>query len=360
MERVLTSRDRSEWTKTVESMSYKDVFDTVEYAALFEEHFRQEAVLFDFHEGNGRAVHIFFKRKINEIEGLRETDILREKDLYDLTSPWYFGGLLLSGRSDKELLQNFFRAFKDYCNRNNVVSEFIRFHPMFTEHMHLDGIMDLKKFNDVVYIDLRQDKDLILKNMKDTNREKIRKARRNEVSVTPAKEAGEIEEFHRLYTDSMERKNARDYYFFSCDFMKDVLRSFPDDSILLLARYRNRLIGGIIILGKYDYAYSYLSASDPEFLSLGANNILKYEAMLWAKQKGYRYFILGGGNAVGDSLFKFKASFSNTFMSFFVGRIIYDRRLYDLLSEEKIRHEEKRGEKIPFESDFFPRYRLGA
>lgn len=356
MEKVLTTNNLTEWANAIEGMNGKDVFDTVEYVALFERYFNQQGLLFEFQEKGGRVVHIFFKRKIDKIDGLEE--ILNQKDVYDLISPWYFGGLLLSDFSNKALLQKFFGIFKEFCHRNNVVSEFMRLHPMLTEHMYLDGIMELKKFNDVVYIDLQQEEDAIWKNMKDTNREKIRKARKNNVEVTISKNTADIEEFHRLYINSMERKNARSYYFFSLDFFKDILNIFCEDSTLILARHKGGLIGGIIMLGKYDYVYSYLSASIPEFLPLGANNILKYEGAMWAKRKGYKYFILGGGNSVGDSLFKFKSSFSDTYKGFFTGRVIYNQASYDRLCEIKIEDEKRKGKIVPGEADFFPRYRL--
>ena len=356
MEKVLTTKNLTEWTNAIEGMNGKDVFDTVEYVALFERYFKQQALLFEFQEKEGRVVHIFFKRKINKIYGLE--DIFGKKDIYDLVSPWYFGGFLLSDPSNSELLQKFFGIFKEFCHRNNIVSEFMRLHPMLTENIYLDGVMELKKFNDVVYIDLQQEEGVIWKNMKDTNREKIRKARKNNVEVTVSKDAADIEEFHRLYINAMERKNARSYYFFCLDFFKDILNIFSEDSTLILARHKGLLIGGVIMLGKYDNVYSYLSASIPEFLPLGANNILKYEGAMWAKRKGYKYFILGGGNSIGDSLFKFKSSFSDTYKGFFTGRVIYNRVSYDRLCEIKIEAEKRKGKIAPGETDFFPRYRF--
>lgn len=358
MHTIVTTDNAKEWKDIVEAMPAKDVFYTAEYMKLFEKYFDQQAFLFDFKNGSNRILHTFFKRKIDTGIFSSEETAVRGRDMYDLVSPWYFGGLLMNGSGCERSLPDFFSAFREYCIQNNIVSEFMRLNPMFTQESYLGGFVDLKKFNDIVYIDLSQDEDVIWRNMKDSNREKIRKARRNKVVISNTRNDSDVEEFHRLYLDSMKRKNAGSYYFFSLDFLKDIFSFFPEDSTLLLARYQGKLIGGIMMLGKYDCAYSYLSTSDPDFLNLGANNILKYEGTNWAKKRGYRYFVLGGGNAVNDSLFKFKASFSNTYRSFFIGTIVYNKELYDLLTGLKIRHEEKTGKYVSSKRDFFPRYRL--
>ena len=73
----------------------------------------------------------------------------------------------------------------------------------------------------------------------------------------------------------------------------------------------------------------------------------------WAKAKGLKRFILGGGYGEDDGIFKYKKSFSpNGIHKFYIGKKIFDRDKYDELI--KIRNSD-----LSFDKDtlYFPQYR---
>ena len=71
---------------------------------------------------------------------------------------------------------------------------------------------------------------------------------------------------------------------------------------LLLARYRDRFIAGIILCWFKDIAYYKFSASDDKFLNLRANQLLIWTAIRLAQQHSCKIF-----NFVNEGLSKYKS-----------------------------------------------------
>ncbi|WP_218143812.1 GNAT family N-acetyltransferase [Planococcus faecalis] len=108
----------------------------------------------------------------------------------------------------------------------------------------------------------------------------------------------------------------------------------------------------LVIFGS-ENCYSFLGGTDREYFHLSANNYLKYEIIKWAKEKGLKRFILGGGYGADDGIFKYKKSFApNGVCSFYVGKKVFNEEKYNELVQ-------MRNEDMGFESDnlFFPKYR---
>jgi lipid II:glycine glycyltransferase (peptidoglycan interpeptide bridge formation enzyme) len=104
------------------------------------------------------------------------------------------------------------------------------------------------------------------------------------------------------------------------------------------------------------YAYNYLSCSDYNYPTSGTNDILQFKALDWARKRGLRTYLLGGGMGGEDSLFHFKAKFSEQRANFFIGRRIHLPQAYAKLCQEKIERENSRPEEF-FSRHWFPLYR---
>src|SRR5699024_6035145 len=82
-----------------------------------------ESVVFEHVSSNGKIQHMFIKREIpTPIKG---------EIYFDIVTPYGYGGpVVLEGENTTLLVKEFEQEFEKYCKANNIVNEFVRFHPI--------------------------------------------------------------------------------------------------------------------------------------------------------------------------------------------------------------------------------------
>jgi len=359
--------DAEKWQSLVNKYHQGDIFFTAQYAMAFEaskgetkEVFGGEAFLFFYGNEQNYIIYPFFKRRISE---LPFCSMLGSKceNWFDIASPYGYSGPLAYVREpelEERLWQEFWKQFHNHCIRSGIVTEFARLHPYFKNSVPLSKLTnaDIAKRSEVVYIELEQHETLIRKNMSKGNRSSVSKARRSGVEIRCSNSKDELDAFYQLYVATMERNEAKRAYFFAREFVDDTFQLLGENVKLFTAWHKDQPLAASLFLFKGNLAHYYLSGSNADFLYLCPNNLLLYEAILWAKERGYKILNLGGGNEPNDSLFQFKSSFSKTTAGFYTYGRLHKGREYKELCEARERYEKlSRGNMVQF--DQFPRYR---
>ncbi len=251
-------------------------------------------------------------------------------------------------------MNKFYHIFKNYCIENNIVSEFVRFHPLYNNQAYSPGDVKNYPINETVVVDLSWPPDEIWENFTSACRNKIRKARRFGVKVSQDLRFENLDRFHELYINTMERLKAQPYYHIQKNWLYRLVELLSENVALFHAKYEDRIIMSAIFLISNQFVHYFLSGSDDDTSHIAANNLLLYEVALWAKNRGKEVLHLGGGLQPRDNLFQFKASFSPLRATFFVGKAIHNAEIYEELCRRKRVAEE--GHAI--DSDFFPKYRF--
>ncbi|MBM4273382.1 MAG: GNAT family N-acetyltransferase [Deltaproteobacteria bacterium] len=347
---VLTYTDpgqRRRWCALCHDFKKIDIYYYPEYARLFELHGDGEARLFVYYETpEDLILYPFLTRRINEVPIFSDLP----DDVVDITAPYGYGGYLPS--SPRVSFKNFYEVFKKYCNDHNIISEFIRFHPLLNNHFNLTEDIEIQKWNDTVVMDLTQGVPELQRNISPTCRNKIRKALKHGVTVFKDKDFSHVDRFFYLYTKTMNRLEAHDYFYFSKSWFYEMIRLLKNNMVLFHAWYQGSIIMSAIFLYTKDYIHYYLSGSIHNMRHLAANNLLLYEVALWAMERGIKSFHLGGGYQPDDSLFNFKASFSPVRTPFYIGKVVHQPENYRRLCR---RWEKEMGG--PGDGQFFPAYR---
>jgi len=341
--------DDKEWNKIVELLPGKNIYITQEYNKLFEKHFCDEALLFVFGNESDFVVHPVWKRSID-----LPFAKLPEK-YFDVMSPWYHAGptMKLEDSSFQEKLgKEFLTAFHDYCVKNKIVSEFIRFYPVINNHTPFSDILNMKKIGDVVIVNLDRTVDEIFRSFSKVCRKNIRRATKSGIEVFNSNKTEDIQKFFEIYSKSMERKKAIEFYKFSYEFLKDLFELLKDNATMFFATYKDNIIVGDIVLHKYGIAEDYLRGFDPSFSNMRPNNMLVYVIVQWCKEQGNKLFNLGGGQSTGDELFRFKSGFSKTTAEYYVSGIVHNQEIYDSLCKKWETHV-----KTIENKEYFPLYR---
>lgn len=325
----------------------KDIYYNVYYGKLYENTEHGKLETFEVDSEYGKIEHIFIKREI---------EMSTERKYYDIVTPYGYGGPIITECNDKEkLLAQFEKNFTEYCTKNNIVSEFIRFHPIFENALDFKGIYDVVYSRHTVGTNLKDYDDPVQAEFSKSLRREIRKAEKNGVTVRTILEPKDLSVFKKLYEETMDRNEADAYYYFPDSYYEYIIKYLGKSVLEIQLIYENEIIASEMYFIEGDLMHAHLLGSSQKMLDLDAGALLEATAARWGHEHGYRYIHHGGGrtSAEDDSLYTYKKKYGkNTEFDFYVGKKIWDREKYDELVAKR---EGELNHKI--DSDYFPKYR---
>ncbi len=362
---VVSSQQNSRWNEIVRSFAHWDIYYLNEYAHSFEIHGDGEALLIYFvwadraadaddiqEQKECRLCYAVMKKDIGRDE--RFASALQRDVWYDLETPYGYGGFLLQGTFTDEARESFEREMYAFAKREKIVSQFVRFYPVYRNDIPYAGLTDSKTryLRDTIYIDTT-DKENIMVNMDSKNRNMVRKAVKNGVSICHDK--GEhLDEFIQIYEATMAHDHAAAYYYFEREYYEYLIEHMGEHVEFFYSVYEGKYIGAAMFFYNGEYMHYHLSGMYAQYRSTAATNLLLYEAALWAHEQGIRLIHLGGGMEAEDSLFGFKKQFNKKGrLPFYVGRTIFDEQSY----RELLRLRKEKDNSFDTENGFMIQYR---
>lgn len=336
--------DRSEeWDSVVRSFKDYDTFWLSGYAKGFKIHGDGEPLLFYYEDMTTRGINVVMKRDVSQ--DIHFEGKIEKKKYFDFTSPYGYGGWIIEGENSQKL----FQEYEMWCEKNEIICEFIRFHPVIENHKFSENYYEVIPLGNTIAIDLSSP-EKIWNNFKSTCRTRIRKAQKSGVRIYKGQYKEIYSTFKSIYNETMIKDHAQNYYFFGDNYFTSVLEDLPNNAQVFYAIYEGKVISAAIMLmanGKMSY---HLSGTLTDYLHLSPNNLLLYEAALWGYENRCKTLYLGGGlGSAEDDLFRYKKTFyqKGDAKRFYIGKKTYIQSKYDeLLSLRE-----------PIESGFFPMYR---
>ena len=339
---IYSIEDNTKWDDIVSSFANYDVYYLSGYVKAFQIHGDGDPQLL-YYEANGlKAIYVYMKRK-TAIEGY-----------YDSVTPYGYGGVLFDGYTSETNLQAFWNAYVEKMKEEGIVDNFVRYHPVLANAVPMKQISTVIDLGKTIAFDLASP-EVIWENIISKNRNMIRKAEKNGITIEHGKGMDLLDKFTEIYNATMDKDHAEEYYYFRRPFYESIDRDLQDNYEMFYAMYEGRPIAMSIMIfanGRLNY---HLSGSDIEYRNLAPSNLLLYKAALWGYEQGCKTFHLGGGVGSGeDNLYKFKAAFNkNSDYQFSIGKEIFDQEKYD----ELVALRAKQDPDFNPESMFFPLYR---
>lgn len=325
----------------------KDIYYNEYYGKLYEDTENGKLEKFEVVSEYGKIEHIFIKRKI---------EIGDDNNWYDIVTPYGYGGPIITECKNKEkLLDQFTENFTEYCANNNIVSEFIRFHPIFENALDFQNIYDVTYSRHTVGTNLKDYDDPVQAEFSKSLRKEIRKAEKNGVTVKTILGPQDLSVFKKLYEETMDRNGAEDYYYFPDSYYEYILKYLNKFVLEIQLIYEDEIIASEMYFIEGDLMHAHLLGSNQKMLDLNAGALLEATAARWGHEHGYRYIHHGGGrtSAEDDSLYTYKKKYGkNTEFDFYVGKKIWNKEKYDelvSLREKELNHK--------IDSEYFPKYR---
>lgn len=321
-----------------------DIYLDENFGKLYEKVEHGKAEIFRYEDENGIIENQFLKREIDiEIAG---------KKYYDLVTPYGYGGPFIEKLigNKEELLRGFEKAFSEYCMKNNIVSEFVRFHPVVKNHEDFEEMYNAQYMRKVAITKLDEE-DPVQNQFGKYCRKKIRQVLKKGVTYKVTKAPEHIDKFKEIYYDTMDRNNATDYYYFDDEYFNNILKYYRENLIFIEAFLEEKVIATEICFVANGVIYAHLAGTLHEYLDYSPAYILNYAIVTWGIENGYKIFFQGGGrtNSEDDSLYEFKKRFAGLYDGeFYIGKKIWNEDVYKKLCDLR---------NVDINEEFFPAYR---
>lgn len=328
------------WRKIISRTFQHDFYHTWSYSCLVKQ---DEPVLCVAFKGDDFIAVPLIARKI------------KGTDFYDCTSVYGYCGPV-SNLPFESLSPDHIKYFQTellkFFKSRQFISVFIRLNPFLDQAVVFRDFGEIREINKTVAIDLRLPEDKQLEGYRESHSRRIRKLRREGYVVKDASSQAEIDAFIKIYNDSMTRLNADSYLIFSKEYFYKFLDNQCFESKVLLARKDNEITAGAVFAFTDRIIQYHLSGFKDEFRQDAPMKLIIDEARKIGVEKHMDFLHLGGGfsGSSDDSLFYFKAGFSDIRFTFSAWQLITDQSVYaSLIDFFKI--------KIEKSDNYFPVYR---
>jgi hypothetical protein len=238
-----------------------------------------------------------------------------------------------------------------FLEEEKNVSVFCRLHPIINHDILVETFGSLVDNGKTIAIDLTPTIETQRSKYRRQYRSKIRQMREKGFYLKKATSREEVQAFVKIYNENMARVKAESYYYFNESYFFNMLNSADFESSVLLLYLGEEITSGAFVTFSNNIMQFHLAATNNEYLHEGPMKLLIDEATLIGRENKMHFLHLGGG--VGgneDSLFEFKAGFSDKILNFKTWRFVSDPDVYKNLVVD-------RWGKYDIRSDFFPLYR---
>lgn len=349
---VLETAEVDRWREILQRCVAYDVYHLPEYHLLAEEREKVRATLFVHEAASVLTAMPLLLRRIDDVEGVHAPG------WWDATSVYGYVGPVSSSEHPSEVAESFGRYLRDYLESERVVSAFSRLHPILgQESFRGTSGGQIVEVGPTVAIDLSSSLTTQRKQYVKGHRYDIRRAEREGVTCFHDREWVHFEAFVDIYHATMRRAGAAGGYFFGQAYFARLRELLGSHLQLFVALKDGVVLSGALFTICNSILQYHLAGTDSRFLELAPSKLIIDAVRIWGAEMGARIFHLGGGvGSREDSLFRFKAGFSDLRYRFRVWQMIVDEERYRDLVAQKRTWTESQGSEAA-DADYFPSYR---
>jgi hypothetical protein len=339
MKKLITIQDRLEWIHYVNKAAEYDFYHTWHYHSL---ETTDTPLLFVYEQNQDFIAIPLLKRSIPE------------STYFDLTCVYGFSGPFSNKKMkdlDDDLIEQFKADFLKFLDDEKIVSVFCRMHPFYPQQLVLEkfgGVCDNGK---TVVMDLSVNIEEQRRKYKPKTRRAINIAREKGYRLVEESGAQAIKTFFELYSQSMKRVGASEYYYFNENYFSKVVNTEEYDARIVMVYDGDIVIASTIIMLTNGIMQGHLIGVRPEYVEFSPIRYLVDELTIFGRIAGINYFNLGGG--VGfkeDNVFQGKIALTDLTFDYKSWRYIANPCVYKQLLAQKGINEDT-------DVDFFPLYR---
>lgn len=332
---VWNEKDCKYWNQIIElHMGNEPMLKAGYYKLFTDSDNRGMAVLYKC--DSGIIIYPFMKRAIPGFH-----------DCFDIISAYGYGGPYASSNITAYHWKEFWLLFSDWCSKNEIISEVIKFGLLGNENCFYPGKTETVMNN--IVRSLEADSEELYREYAYKVRKNVRRAEKYKLAFEIDKEKKKLDQFLEIYYGTMDRRNADQMYYFDKNFFKIIDSELGDNSCIFFVNYDEMPVSAELVLMSEENMYSYLGGTNPDYFEMRPNDYLKVKMIEWGHENGYKNYILGGGHGSEDGIYRYKKSFApNGIKEFKIGSRIIDDVKYRQICDQK---------GVDADNDFIPAYR---
>ncbi len=266
--------------------------------------------------------------------------IVRRLDPFgsDLISPYGYPGPLF-----RESTAGFLRAavgeWTGALRQRGVVSGFFRLHPLLpvpAEVLQAHGC--LTRRGSTVSVDLTLSEQSIWDGFRRGHKLDMKRAQRQGLLCTMDYGGGPLEEFMDMYQETMDRVGAAEFYYFPPAYFQELREVLSERLwVCTVRRPDGEAVAGALFVACGPIVQYHLSGTRTAAQALGPNKLMIDCAWRAARARGCQVLHLGGGvGSAEDSLFQFKAGFSDRRHPYYTWQVIFLDEVYQVLTTRRL------------------------
>lgn len=320
---ILEFNDKEEWFRVLKEFKKRDIYFDHRYYQMHRDYGDGEPKCLVVDHKGKKILYPFLMNSINQL-GYK-----LDNQYYDIQGVYGYNGPLYDS-FDKDLINAFKSELNEYCNSNNIIAEFTRFHPLLNNHLGTDNYYNVIVDRKTASVNLQNNYSDVKKSFSSSTRRNIKKAENNNLAVCVHKGSYPLKkEFIELYLHTMERVNSNKYLKFNEKYFSTLFTEVKP--IQFTVKYENKVIASSIVLYGNEFLHYHLGASHTEYLEYRPNDFLFDKMIKYGIDNNFKKLHLGGGNtsSSNDGLLRFKKGFSNESLNeFCIGKKIYSDKVY--------------------------------
>jgi Acetyltransferase (GNAT) domain len=344
-------RDRTAWADLWAQWPGKEIFGHPDYVRLSAGP-HDRALCAAASAGESHILYPFLLRELGD-EPYCDASL---RDFTDIATPYGYGGPFGWGDAlAPDGLSAFWREFDAWAAKSRVVSEVVRL-SLFPETL-VEYTGDRRVLSDNV-VRVIQSEGEMWRDFEYKVRKNVNKARASGVVVKVDEKGDGLDDFLAIYTSTMNRVNADGAYYFPREYFERLQADLHGQFAYFHAFVGSVVVSTELVLVSADRIYSFLGGTDAAWFHVRPNDLLKVEIMNWARGAGKKEFVLGGGYARGDGIYRYKLSFApNGSVPFSIGSRILSADVYEQLIQARHTFAGMQGGQWQPNPDYFPAYR---
>ena len=313
--------ESQKWNAIVKEFENADTYYESQYSISFMENEDGVPYLLYYESQNVKLCYPIIEKDISNFPAFRNK--LTIGQYYDWSTPYGYGGPIANVKQLSQAEQKKFKIeLYELARNRKVISQFVRFHPLLQNQIVCSSVIESEYVKDTIFVNLDTEDDLMVQ-MDTKNRNLIRKAIKNNVLIKHDR-GKYIDEFMKIYKETMDRDNAREFYYFPASYYNYIKENMSQETEFFYAYKDEKMIAAAIFFYGKKFMHYHLSGSLTDSRIYAPTNLLLYAAANWGREKGLEDLHLGGGVGIEDGLFHFKKQFNKKGrIGFYIGRNIF-------------------------------------
>jgi len=205
----------------------------------------------------------------------------------DATSPYGYPGPVCTGPGAAQETEAFFEQFRSVAAERDIVSVFLRLHPLLPLPAPVTFSNELVHHGPTVVVDLEQSVEKQWSETRNGHRTDIRRLEREGFHVS-FDDWSLYDRFHEVYLSTMKRVDAAPHYFFGASFFKDLRTMLGEERLHVAVAFSSddQLASLSLFTECSGIVQFYLSGTSESFRKQAASKLVLHKAREWFAERG--------------------------------------------------------------------------